>query len=696
MKNVFVEATKNLKNVVESNQKINMFKLRLSVSTKAAISKEAAQTINKFEVKDIDVKSVYLQELFTSRLYSGNHWKDGSCKNDNFTSMSAIILDADQDIKIEEAKEIFKDCHYIIHTSTSHLADLERKGGKQDRFRIILPLNPEIYNQINSAELTSALYKILFEKYTWADDSCKDAARKFYPFLNKTYPDLFQMYVNEGKDYYNVDFEKVTEKLNESSESVVPINEKFIYLNSEFILPDKKNKIRVRDVHKHTPVYCVFCDDLESQNASAFIGINAKGKPYLYCSHCIKTYWLAPEDEYGDLFFLGNQLMQVFTSPTDIAISTVSQNLLNNLDQRTKVDLLQRISANRTIPEGSFEVARLSAADIETASHELDAKNWKLTIKIPAKEVIKKDNAYIEKWLNDLFKEHAEFIKNWLAIYCWTNYVQLPNLILTGDRGTGKNTFAELIMNIFPLLSDLWGAETDNFTEYFEKKLLLVDENDNDKKEQYNLLKKVSGAEYLSVNIKYGPKFKVLKNVNIIILSNEERPIFLKLKEKPKNDRENQFFMLRMQPRTEIINSNIKFELKDRIGHYIRTELRKRYLAWDASGIKRLCRYGLPTPITQDLLNGYEASKTSIESECEEIYEIIKNGRNVMDKFNVVIKTLGPYEYVLEKDLREIITLFGFRATDTNGFRKHMQDHKMLSSGGAIRTANKRLGYKVL
>jgi replication-associated recombination protein RarA len=76
--------------------------------------------------------------------------------------------------------------------------------------------------------------------------------------------------------------------------------------------------------------------------------------------------------------------------------------------------------------------------------------------------VRKKNNAVIDDYLESTFGQYKTFIKQWLAAYCYTNHQKLPTLILTGPRGSGKNTFAELVAIIFDQLSatvqDISGA----------------------------------------------------------------------------------------------------------------------------------------------------------------------------------------------------------------------------------------------
>lgn len=674
-----------------------MFKLQLSLSAKSVESKESALKIIKFDVHDIDIEDSTLKDIFTKYVYSGNQWERGLCKNANFKRMSAIILDADQGLKISEAQELFKNFHYIIHTSTSHLADIKNKGGKQERFRVILPLDPAKYDLIDSYSTAGETYVYLFNKYTWADPSCKDAARKFFPFLNKAYPDLFQLHVNEGKEYFSLDLNDIMAQAKAAIVKPQKIAEaqQYLYLNDEFVLRDGRTKVRLRDITGYTSLYCNFCDDINSASGSAFVDLNADGKYFSHCKHCNKTYWIAPEDEKGELFYLGHQLMKIICNTEKIAFTPISRELLNDMPLERRQILLNRVAKYRTMPAGSFTVNYMSDAFAETLSYELQNKTWELNIKMPPIPIVKKDNAYIDEWLAAMFGNYADFIKDWMALFCYTNYKPMPTIVLNGVRGSGKTTFGELIKDIFPNMGAKWDATDENFTEFFQKKLLLVEENpETDKRDQYVNIKKVSGSDMLNVNLKYGAKFEVKNNAKIIILSNAARPLAVISNEKPTFESDNQFFMLTLTERPKNLNSSIKVDLRERIGYYVRTELRTRFLKWQASGVETKNRYSMPCPITPDMLYVYESSKTAIDEECEDIHEILKNGRATKDGMGNPLRVYGPYAYITFTELKDICGAFKYKQTPST-YKKHLQDNGLIEKTES-RSSGTRIGYKVL
>jgi hypothetical protein len=222
------------------------------------------------------------------------------------------------------------------------------------------------------------------------------------------------------------------------------------------------------------------------------------------------------------------------------------------------------------------------------------------------------DNLFIDSWLKDTFGPHAEFIKQWLAVYCYSNYRKLPTLVLKGDRGTGKNTFAESVLSIFPSISQFWHGEEKNFTPEVQKKLLIADESVSANEKQYRMLKQRSGQKMSVVNQKFLPEYQVRNNMNIIILSNEHTPIFVQKDEEPTSEKNNQFFVYTMPKLKGEIDPDFGVKVEDRLGHYVRTELKAAYEA-----VKNIpgCRYSIPTPITDEEKALFNVNQTGIEEE---------------------------------------------------------------------------------
>lgn len=92
--------------------------------------------------KNKNIKFEQLHRIVSSdyRQYSPFFFKDGTKKSENWNNenQNILILDIDDGLTIDKAKEIFKGFKYFICTTKSH--QKEKKGLVCDRFRIILPI----------------------------------------------------------------------------------------------------------------------------------------------------------------------------------------------------------------------------------------------------------------------------------------------------------------------------------------------------------------------------------------------------------------------------------------------------------------------------------------------------------------------------------------------------------------------------
>ncbi len=232
---------------------------------------------------------------------------------------------------------------------------------------------------------------------------------------------------------------------------------------------------------------------------------------------------------------------------------------------------------------------------LEQSEYSYDAERAELDVRYSALAANVEDNQFIEDYLERVFGEHKTFIKEWLAVYCYTNYKKLPFLILTGKRGSSKNTFAESVAEIFPTISTFWHGEERNFNDEVEMKLLIADETVSDNPKQYKMLKQHSGQKDVIINKKYLKPYKVHNNMNIIILSNAKTPISVERDEIPTSKENNQFFVLNLEPVIGVIDSDMGKKIVARLGHYIRTELKTVYNSLDTTGN----RYTIKVPITE-------------------------------------------------------------------------------------------------
>jgi len=235
-----------------------------------------------------------------------------------------------------------------------------------------------------------------------------------------------------------------------------------------------------------------------------------------------------------------------------------------------------------------------------------------------------KDNDYINAYLEQTFGEYSAFIKQWLAIFAYTNYRRLPLLAFQGETSSGKSTFAEFIADFYPTLSMQWDGKRDNFSPQAEQKLLIIDENEGTGSvKQYKALKHYLGAEMLTVNLKHRQAFTVRNNINLVVTSNGAIPIFVQPEEMDENPARNKFFVYEFK-RPEKVNANIKYELRDRVGYYIKTELRDTYASIKDDMPK--FRFAIQVPVTKELRTLIAANESpSVSLFAELIYHIIQD-----------------------------------------------------------------------
>jgi DNA polymerase III delta prime subunit len=666
-----------------------MFKLTLSVSKAQPKNKTEGLTVIEFLKKEFDVtKASDLKELFTTRLYSTNHWKDGKCSKRNYLGMYGITVDIDNGFTVNAARELFKEYNFIIHTSTSHRANNDKKGGVQDRFRIILPADPTKYTAFDEVTRAQALYATIIKKYPYVDTQCAEPARKYFPFLNAEYPHLFELHINDTGKYFAISEEEIAATLKASPElnvakrkvsSMGDPNRKYIHRDTTLLLTDKVTKKRIDEFAELTPVFCPFCNDVNSVSASGYITFTRDGYPMLICDGCLHDtggadgkYYLPLEEQYNNIFYIGRDLYHVKASDKLVTVDKLPDAYLGSLSVEDSKGLKHWLAHNRAFTSEEFVMQKMVDGFAERIVWYFEEDTGRLTIKVPPIPVKEKDNDFINQWLEELFAEHAEFVKNWLALYCYTNYLNMPVLVFSGPRGSGKSTFAEFIAKLFYGVSMDWKGESENFTDYNEKRLLIIDEAIVDKKEQYTRFKAITGQEFLSVNKKHRAKYQVRNNLCLVLLTNEDSPMYLVAHERPKQESDNQFFMYRIERSSLIINAGIREQLADRAGHYIRTELRDRYEAWERNKVGATNRYSLPTPLTTFMDEEFKNARTSLDYECDLLYMACTTGITVRDKNNIAVDSFGPFSLVNTSELKQVIDALKLKHNNVKSFRERM------------------------
>lgn len=208
-------------------------------------------------------------------------------------------------------------------------------------------------------------------------------------------------------------------------------------------------------------------------------------------------------------------------------------------------------------------------------------------------------NKYIDKYLDETFGQYSAFIRQWLAVYCYTNYLKLPMLILQGDPSSGKSTFADLVHAIFESLSWHWDGAEKDFTPHAEKKLLIIEENQfTGSVKQYKTIKQYLGAKHVMVNQKWREIYSIKNNMNLILTSNNAISIYLQPEEVDQDETRNKFFVYKFKMPDRVQANQLEL-LKMGLGNYVRTVLYEEFKRLEKDLHKH--RFAIPVPYTKDL-----------------------------------------------------------------------------------------------
>ncbi len=169
--------------IKKENSKI--IKYKLEVLTKADISTvilSVNKDPNRFKPEGFMAKNgnfFNIHKIINSeQRYSAGTFKDSYISDENYLEdQNLFIIDVDDGMTIDEAKQLFSNWTFLITTTKSH--QIEKNEEICDRFRIILPtistfhLNPVTY----ARTYTNVLEALNMPAY---DEKCKNASRWYF------------------------------------------------------------------------------------------------------------------------------------------------------------------------------------------------------------------------------------------------------------------------------------------------------------------------------------------------------------------------------------------------------------------------------------------------------------------------------------------------------------------------------------
>ncbi|MBI5060558.1 hypothetical protein HZB60_12360 [candidate division KSB1 bacterium] len=453
--------------------------------------------------------------------------------------------------------------------------------------------------------------------------------------------------------------------------------------------------------HSKVPAVCPFCDhDTASLIADSF------GFVQLDCPECKQVY-----HEYAvhpEMFSYQGELYRVeMRSDKFVSMECLKSDHFRNKDDYDYAKKKLLTDPKRRFLDDDFQIRRVGSVDFPCLDYELRVEDNALVFKYPALPIDVADNDFVDAFLGGMFGSYSGFIKDWMAMYCFTNYVTLPVIVLTGSRGCGKGTFADMVGNIFPALAGQWDGDSSHFNEHYRKKLLFVDENPNaEKPTQYVEIKKLTGNKKIKINEKYRPEYYAPNNINVIIATNDPRPMFLKSQEQPESENVNNFFIYRCPDVASTkINNQLGEMLQQRLGNYVRTELKDRFRRLSAVQTSNN-RYGLSAPITPFSKDLFVSSKTTVEMEAEELARYLVCGIYESDPYggsNSEPIQFKPYEtkdgelYVQGKEIRDLVGRLRFKGSSNyKAYITILQEAGILSIDCDFRQNRRWLGYRIL
>lgn len=413
--------------------------------------------------------------------------------------------------------------------------------------------------------------------------------------------------------------------------------------------------VKASEITEKTPCRCINPDHLDS-SPSAFVAFNEHGHQFISCSTCNLTWWekdwMQPYLDHW--FFVDDRIHKFHGSETTYwEFHRTKEQFIKAPTPEARAALVS-ILGDTSLASPKLEAVRIKAGD-QPCKPRIDAENC--TIYLPASMtppstaiLPAEGNPLIEEWMGEMFGEHADFIKNWIAIFAYENFKPLPWLVLNGDRAVGKSGFADMLRSLYPRLSKNWNADGGAFNSELDAVLVHIDElqaNEQGAAESrkfYRVSKKLSGSTTNQINKKNVPVFDVRNNLSVILTTNDDKPIHLDPFEKPTSTATNQFFVMRIT-RKPVPNIPKWKRVQASFPGWVHTEGHRRYLAWKASGEEAEVRYCLHCPITDAELAAYDGSRTSAEYLAQDLWNAIDtgsyNGKTVrIDRAKGVLTTL--------------------------------------------------------
>ena len=558
---------------------------QISKSQQEVFSKSGGTKVVKFESCLVDADD--LQNIVRRYNYSASRWLSGNkkgprfipdkkqtgighCSNDSFAEMYGIILDVDEGLTLKEAEVLFKDYKGCIFSSSSHR--LEKKRGSTvlpacDRFRVLLPFNDDEY--ISDVKTARDITKAALNRWTFADQSCVDPARKYFPTTGEAAGDDKFIFIElNGSRYLGVDElrgfirtgnaldNEVTDK--KVTKEMKKHNNQVDSFSLEDVTFDENKELitygELLEADKEANIYCSFCDDINSESRSAvFYPTNWKGIPSLFCQHCKSEgdgynkngiYYLNEDEAYdivvrktGKIAFLDKNTNKLFFGAYDPFMEGYS------IDQKDFTTVKNALSShNMPIPKVYPEVRyTLVPSSDDIVDLDNGFVNRYIAPALLKEQPVKNKKYKVPKYIGLLLehmiqdKDMRDHFYNWMATIVQRRSKVRTAFLLQGVQGIGKNLFYDLVVK--QMFGTQYCTEVhqnkfmSNFNSFISRNVwVLVNEVEIDfgtKGELASKLKPFITDDWLESEAK-GQDSKIDRNhCNTIFFSNKRNAVYL-------------------------------------------------------------------------------------------------------------------------------------------------------------------------
>lgn len=570
--------------------------------------------------------------LWETRKASVWEWEGGRRGKAHILACHGLMLDFDQGkpsldemiAKLTEAGE----CALLL--PSAHHRTEKHGDDAWDRFHVVLPFLRPVLPSIG---LEAHHHALDSGEFPGADKAALDLARVFEP---GPHPAIFLPGVRYRNPYKGLEMGNT-------------------YSIDTSIRLASGQEVRAEAITAgHHACHCPFHEDT---TPSAFVKILEDGRQMLFCSTCSAEgkgpWWLETNGQaeidnlMTRLFLVENELKEVMRpefaeedTPGPVARRRGFVAAFTPrgafLDKKVVAAAKAELATKRKWSAAGFQQSTLKGGARRSDAWFSFTSSGICFIE-PMAPPSTRDNPLVDAFLADRFGKHAPFIKRWLAVYAYQNFQHLPVLVLSGKRGGGKTTFANMVSSLYPGLSTTWDGKVTAFTEWAEKALVVVDDNANDKADLYAAIKTATGNESAHVNVKYGLSYHVPNNANFILTSNDILPLFVKWNEGADTEANNQWFFHELPPLGKAIAGDHNARLKAAFPYYARTVLFDEFEAWLDEGSGRDVRYGVPAPVTELQEEVFGSSVFLPDVEAARIVDFLKSA-DARDNFSGLVR----------------------------------------------------------